>query len=72
MLKGGVNAEGVETLQIIALSGSDGKVQALDLTIRTQQLLHQELLLLLLRGMTRVAKLGLRWCSTYKSILYWY
>lgn len=31
MLKGGFNAEGgVETLQIIALSGSDGKVQALD------------------------------------------
>ncbi|TMS18770.1 Extracellular matrix protein 2 [Larimichthys crocea] len=39
---GGVNAEGgVETLQITALSGSDDKVQALDLTMRTQQLLHQ-------------------------------
>lgn len=59
MLKGGVNAEGgVETQQITALSSSDGKVQALDLTTRTQQLLHQGLLLLLLRRMTRVGMLG--------------
>lgn len=54
-----VNAEGgVETLQITALSGSDGKVQALDLTRRTQQLLQQGsllLLLLLLRRMMRVS-----------------
>lgn len=58
MLKGGVNAEGgVETLQITALSGSGDKVQALDLTKCTLQLLHRGLLLLLLRRMTRVAVL---------------
>lgn len=51
MLGDEVNAEGgVEMLQITALSGSDGKVQALDLTRRTQQLLQQGLLLLLTRS----------------------
>lgn len=42
-------------LQTTALSGSDDKVQASDSTIRTQQLVQQGLLLLLLLGrMTRV------------------
>lgn len=40
----------METLQITALSCSYGKVQALELTRHTQQLLHLGLLLLLLRG----------------------
>lgn len=59
MLKGGVNAEGgVETLQITALSSSDGKVQALDVTRRIQQL-QQQGLLLLRRRMRRVQRVWL-------------